>query len=216
MKFFVRDTGIGIPEDMYDYIFERFNKIESDNTKLYGGTGIGLSITKKLVELLGGRIWVESKIGMGSIFYFTLPFNTSGKYLNNVEDEGNTNTKNWKGKNILVAEDNIPSFKYIEELLSDTGVNIIHAKDGLEAVEYCSKNKNIDIILMDIKMPEMDGYKAIKLIKKDKPELPIIAQTAYAMHDDEQKAREAGADDYISKPINEELIIKMINRYFNK
>ncbi len=209
LKFYVKDTGIGIPGDKIEYIFERFYKIDGNRMKLYRGAGIGLTITKNLVELLGGRIWVESEPGSGSEFYFTLPFVTGKE----IRQAGNGETlKDWKTKTVLVAEDVEASFILIRELLAGTGVQLLHAKDGHEAVDCCEKYPEVDLVLMDIKMPNMDGYEAIKRIKKLKPGLPIIAQSAYAMPREQQKALDAGADDYLTKPISQPELIKKIEQ----
>jgi len=210
LKFYVKDTGIGIPNDKLDFIFKRFNKLEESTTQLYRGAGIGLTITKKIVNLLGGEIWVESTLGKGSQFYFTLP---NYPVLHNEKEDVVENIKkiNWQDKIILIAEDVDASYIYIKELLEETGVKLLHAKNGKEAVNYCKSNPKINIILMDIKMPVMDGYEAINIIKKLKPDIPIIAQTAYAMADDEQKVKNAGADDYLTKPIEETILISKIN-----
>lgn len=209
IQFYVKDTGIGIPENRINYIFERFNKIEESPTKLYKGAGIGLTITKNLVELLGGKIWVESEFGIGSTFYFTLPYKPAHKIPEDIKIE-KRKTIDWKNKTILIAEDIEECFIYLNEILADTGVNIMRAKNGKEAIDYCKKNSNINIVLMDIKMPGMDGYETIKIIKKIRPDLPIIVQTAYAMSQDKLKAKEIGADDYITKPIDEFLLMKKI------
>jgi PAS domain S-box-containing protein len=210
LKFYVKDTGIGIPGDKIEHIFERFYKIEGSRNKLYRGSGIGLTITKNLVELLGGRIWVESEPGTGSEFYFTLPFVT-GKEICQAAGNGET-LKDWKTKTVLIAEDVEASFILISELLTGTGVHILHAKDGHEAVDCCEKYPEVDLVLMDIKMPNMDGYEAMKRIKKLKPGLPIIAQSAYAMPSEQQKALDAGADDYLTKPISQPELIKKIEQ----
>lgn len=212
IQFYVKDTGIGIPEDRINYIFEQFNKIEENTKQLYKGVGIGLTITKNLVELLGGKIWVESQFGKGSGFYFTLPYKQAHQIPEAIKDKKRKNI-NWKNKTILIAEDTDESFIYIHELLADTKVNIIRAKDGKEAVDFCKINSNIDVVLMDIKMPLMDGYEAIKKIKGFKPALPIIAQTAYAMTEDRQKTLDAGFNGYIKKPINPETIMDEINSF---
>ncbi|MBU8891772.1 MAG: PAS domain S-box protein [Bacteroidales bacterium] len=203
--FYVRDTGIGIPEDKTETIFDHFTKIE-DHTKIYRGTGIGLTITKKLVNLLGGKISVESNIGIGSIFYFTLPDKVSIPVLHN------QNTPyNWAGINILVAEDEDTNFYVIKASLSRTHANLVRVISGDKAVEQC-KQKNFDIVLMDIKMPVMDGMEATKQIKAFNPDIPIIAQTAYVMKNERDTCIEAGCDDYIPKPIKSYILLEAIQR----
>jgi len=208
--FYVRDTGIGIPEDKTDTIFSHFIKIE-DRTKLYRGTGIGLTITKKLVNLLGGKIWVESNIGIGSIFYFTLPQKVS---LFEVTHDNKTPPVNytWAGKKILVAEDEDTNFEVIKASLSRTHANIHRVLNGKEAVKRC-KNEEFDIVLMDIKMPVLDGIQATQQIKVFKPNLPIIAQTAFVLENERDLCINAGCDDYIPKPIKSYVLLETINKY---
>jgi len=204
LLFFVKDTGLGISEDMQESIFEPFVKIEHDISKLYGGTGLGLTITKNLIDLLGGRIWLKSRPGEGSEFYFTLP--DSVLIVNGMEKPLSTreikDNYNWDGKLVLIVEDDEMSLTYLKEVLKSTKINIIHASDGKQAVELAYNNPDIDLILMDIKLPEMNGYEATRKIKYFRKSIPIIAQTAYAMADDKQKSLQIGCDDYISKPIN--------------
>ena len=215
-EFFIKDTGIGIQNYKFEIIFERFRQVESGMSRKYGGTGLGLTISRVLVELLGGRIWLDSQIDKGSTFYFTIPSETSekieGKYLNSKEKLNYS----WPDKTILIAEDEEFNFFLIHELLSGTNAKVIRAKNGKEAIETCQKNNSIDLVLMDIKMPEIDGYEAAKIIKSFRPKLPIIAQTAYAMSEDRSKALKAGCDDYISKPLNKNRLLSMISSSIEK
>lgn len=214
VQFFIKDTGIGIPKDKFDEIFKRFNKIETDKTKLYRGTGLGLTITQNLIERLGGRIWVESTLKLGSTFFFTLPNKKDDNtvFVENKTLENIDNSK-LKGKTILIAEDEASNYKFLEMILQNTGINLLRAKTGIEAVDLCANNKHIDLVLMDIKMPELSGLEATKQIKKLRTNLPIIAQTAYAMQNDEKLSMEAGCDDYISKPIRKEKLFLLINKW---
>jgi len=214
VQFFVKDTGIGIPKDWFEDIFKRFNKIETDNTKLYRGTGLGLTITQNLIERLGGKIWVESEKNMGSTFYFTLPFEEEGNVVHIEPNKVELNDKlAWEGKTILIAEDEESNFKFLEMLLKNTGLNLLRATNGVQAIDLCNKNKDIDLILMDIKMPELNGLDATKEIKKIRTNLPVIAQTAHAMHNDEKNSLEAGCDDYIAKPLRKEKLFMLINKW---
>ncbi len=207
---FVRDSGIGIDENVHELVFDRFFKIEHEISKLYGGTGLGLTIAKSLVELLGGTIWFESKPGIGTDFYFTIP----ECVVETISAEKPISTKdlkakyNWDGKRVLIVEDDEMSYIYLQEILKSTKINIVHAKDGKKAVELASSDKDINLILMDIKLPEMDGYEATRKIKEIRHSLPVIAQTAYAMADDQQKSLQVGCDDYISKPINRRKLLE--------
>ncbi|MBI9066903.1 MAG: PAS domain S-box protein [Salinivirgaceae bacterium] len=211
MEIYVKDTGIGIKKEYQKNIFERFNQAEISIGKAYGGTGLGLSISQGFVELLGGEIWVESEINKGATFYFTLPY----KQVNKTEAT-NTDLKTIENrKTFLVAEDEEYNFLLIEELLIEQHVELIHAKNGKEAVDICMANANINLILMDIKMPVMDGYTAAKMIKKIRPDLPIIAQTAYALEYEIEVYNDV-FDDYLPKPIEAELLIKRVEKYFGK
>ncbi len=209
LKFFVKDTGIGIAKDKQEIIFDVFRQVEDSLARAYGGAGIGLSIARKLTEILGGKIWVESEKEKGSTFYFTIPFDEHKEIsIPIIEEVVKENSPN--EKTILVVEDDELSFKFIEVVLENPEVNIIWAKDGEESVELCKENTDIDLILMDINMPVMNGYEATKKIKQFRPELPIIAQTAYAIAGDHEKALAAGCNDYISKPIKRGELLKKI------
>ena len=220
VTFFVKDTGIGIPKEKFEYIFQRFSQIEYTVKDSFRGTGLGLSITKNLVELLGGTIWVESEMGTGSTFYFTIP---SEKIESEPRPFGSDKKKvkqdkaqlfDWSNKNVLVAEDEDLNYKVLESVLTRAKANVWRAKDGLEAVEVCQAT-SIDLVLMDIQMPRMDGYAATHKIKQFNKDLPIIAQTSYAMTGERENCLAAGCDDYLSKPLNlEELLIKC-NRYLS-
>jgi PAS domain S-box-containing protein len=215
-RFFVRDTGIGIPPDKTDLIFERFGQIEETQERNKGGTGLGLTISKSLAELLGGAMWVESEVGIGTTFFFTLPL-ASGMSAHNLPSESTqdwiNSTLDWSDKVILVAEDVDSNYFLIQTILSKTRVNLIWAKNGQEAHEMCRNNFDIDLVLMDIQMPIMSGYDATREIKKIRPSLPIIAQTAYAMSGEKEKTMEAGCDDYIPKPLKKRELISKIYRF---
>ncbi|MDA3952496.1 MAG: ATP-binding protein [Bacteroidales bacterium] len=212
IEFYVKDTGIGIPKDKHDHIFERFSKVEDSKTKLYRGTGLGLTITKNLVEMLNGKIWLESEENVGSTFYFTIPV-VEFKGLKVNEQEKDYNIKNWENNTILIAEDEDSNYRVLQMALKRTNVNILRAENGKQAIEICKANKKINLVLMDIKMPELNGIEATIEIKKARPDLPIIAQTAYAMQDDEEKTIEAGCIDYLCKPIKTSVLISTLNKY---
>jgi CheY-like chemotaxis protein len=202
VEFYVKDTGIGIAKDKQKEIFQRFNKIETDTSKLYRGTGLGLTITQNLIERLGGTIRVESELNLGSTFYFTLPLDfAENKTVTKFKTELIDNNEKWENKTVLIAEDEESNYKYLEMLLKNKGIRLLKAENGFEAVEICKGQTKIDLILMDIKMPGMNGLEATRKIKQIKPEIPIIIQTAYAMQNDEKISVDAGCDDYISKPI---------------
>jgi len=218
IKFFVEDTGIGIDPDKFGLIFELFRQIEDSNTRKYGGTGIGLSISKKLTEILGGRIWLDSvKEDMkadtrgGSTFYFFIPFEDFGKTsspIKIIEKEEDI----LKGKTALIVEDDEDSYELLKMLLQKSGINSDWAVGSAEAIKYCKENKDIGLILMDINMPDVDGYETTRHIRTFNKEVVIIAQTAYALAGDREKALEVGCNDYITKPIDKNELMKMINR----
>ncbi len=208
--FFVKDSGIGIKPEVHQKIFDRFIQADKTIQTNYGGTGLGLSISKGFVELLGGKIWVQSEPEKGSTFYFTIPYKPVTKI--------DLITTNLKSKisdeiTILVAEDEMLNFSFIELLLKKLNLKVIHAHNGQEAVDICKANPNISLILMDIKMPKMDGHTAAKIIKELKPEIPIIAQSAYAM-EHEQSKYEGIFDDYLPKPFSQENLKQKVMKYF--
>ena len=215
LVFYIKDTGIGIPKNQQEKIFERFTKVADIKTKHYRGTGLGLSIALKLTQLLNGDITVESELNVGSVFYLTFPMT---KVLSPIViPEKKTKDESLaflSGKVILIAEDVEYNYRYLEIILSkNQDVKILWAKNGLEAVDLCRKNHDINIVLMDIQMPEMNGLDATSLIKSENKSLPVIAQTAYATHPDILAARKAGCDDIVVKPINKnELLRKMAER----
>jgi signal transduction histidine kinase len=216
---YVKDTGIGLDKEAKNYIFERFRKVENNSAdKLYRGAGLGLAISKRLVELLGGRIWVESEPGKGSTFYFSLPYNPENSTIVEISPKNEivntTKNYNWDNKLVLVAEDEPTNFKFIENILARTNIRLLWAKNGLETFEMIKSNKDIDIVLMDIRMPIMDGYEATKRIKQINKKIPIIAQTAYALEYEKEEILKAGCDDYIAKPFSDTELLTMINRYF--
>jgi PAS domain S-box-containing protein len=216
IEFFVKDTGIGIPSNMQEFIFERFRQVEIDLSRQAGGTGLGLSISKALVNKMGGDIWVDSELNNGSIFYFTIPYKSFVQANEPIIDIEKRYFSMPRKANIIIADDNEVNYMYLKELLKGVDANLVWALNGQEVLDLVNSNPNIDLILMDVKMPIMDGYEATHEVKKIKPSLPIIAQTAYAMSGDREKALEAGCDNYISKPINRVKLIQMISDYLQK
>jgi len=210
----VKDTGIGILKEQQEIIFERFRQAEIDYIKTSSGTGLGLTISKRLVELMGGKIRVESEAGKGSVFYFTIPYQPVKKIEEIRKPE--PLDYNLEGKKILIVEDELSSIQILKAIMDEIQVQISHAENGKEAIEICKADPDIDLVLMDIKMPVMNGYEAAREIKKIRKDLPVIAQTAYALKGDKQKCIQAGCDDYISKPIDLEILIKMMNKYLRK
>lgn len=211
MEFFVKDSGIGIPAYMHDKIFNSFLQVERGMNRNYGGTGLGLSITRGYVNLMGGKIWLKSEVGVGTEFYFTVPY----KKITDEQKEVviDTELDHDKFVKILVAEDEEINYEYIKAVFEDTNYHLVHVYNGLDAVEYCNANDDVSLILMDIKMPIMDGYKATKIIRESNPTIPIIAQTAFALSDDAGRIKSYGFDDYISKPMPEDVLLEMVKKH---
>ncbi len=215
LEFFVKDTGIGIPKDRQQAIFDRFVQADIEDKRAFEGAGLGLSISKAYVEIIGGRFWVESQEGVGSQFYFTIPYDAYKKETPTfiVTEPTALPESQIKKLKILIAEDEEIADLHLTMVLRNIGKEILHTKTGIETVNTCRNNPDIDLILMDIKMPEMNGYEATRKIREFNKDVVIIAQTAYALTGDREKAVEAGCDDYISKPINKEELMTVITRY---
>ena len=214
LLFYVKDTGIGIADKDQAIIFERFRQSDYSVNRKYGGTGLGLSISKGFVELLGGKIWVKSNEGKGSTFYFNLPYQPIKSSKEEIKPETKSITYNWKDKVILIVEDNETNQRFIKEMLKRTNAKLLHVDNGKKAVDMVRSNGSIDIALMDIQLPEMSGYEATKQIKEFKKDMPIIAVTANAMAEEKKKCIEAGCDDYVTKPIDIDHLLSIINTYF--
>lgn len=217
LEFFVEDTGMGISEEFQKDIFKRFRQAESTLNRKYGGSGLGLSICKAYIELMGGKIWLQSQVNVGSIFYFTLPLKKSEFNSNNVINASSEEIQesNEKAITILVAEDEELNFILLKEILAHLPVKVIRAKNGAEAVDLVSGNPDVRLVLMDLKMPVMDGYEATKRIKTLFPELPILALTAYSHDSDKERALICGCSDFISKPFKKVDLIAKINKFMS-
>lgn len=218
LEFFVKDTGIGIPKHKQVAIFERFVQSAMSNKRTFQGAGLGLSISKAYVEMLGGKIWVESEEGKGSIFYFTIPSNGEAEEKNVIQnvvlsEEAGNQIKDLK---ILIAEDDELSEKLLAVIVKIIGKEVLKVRTGVEAIEACRINPDIDLVLMDIQMPEMNGYEATRQIRQFNQDVVIIAQTALALTGDRELAIEAGCDDYVPKPISRDKLIELIVKYLTK
>ena len=212
--FYIKDPGIGIDKEEITHIFESFKKAYNDNASEYEGTGLGLSVSKGIIDNMQGKIWIDSQKNKGTTVYFTLPLfpisEKEKKENRNIRFESN-NQHDWTGKNILVVEDSKMAYELIKKLLRGTNASFQLETDGKSAIERCTKDPSIDLVLMDIQLPMIDGYSATRQIKEKRANLPIIAQTANAMSDDRKKAFDAGCDEYIAKPLDREELIRKIN-----
>jgi len=226
LEFFVKDSGPGIPDEQKEFIFERFRQGSESLTRNYEGAGLGLSISKGYVEILGGKIWVknnpdgitinDNRLKTGSVFYFTLPAQSLGKtkkYINDFEIDNEIKMPERKLK-ILIVEDDTTSELLLRNILNNVCKEFLHATNGVEAIKTCKNNPDIDLILMDINLLIMNGYEATRKIREFNNEVIIIAQTAYALTGDRENSILAGCNNYISKPINRVELRKMVNSYF--
>ena len=215
VTFFVKDTGMGIKQSQLKYIFERFRQCDDSFTREHGGAGLGLSLAKGLVELMGGEIWLESKWKKGTTFHFTIPLKT----VANVDEHGISKSigkyNDWSNKTILIAEDEELNYRYLQTLLVPTNAKIKWVDNGQKAIEYIQNNPNVSLILMDIRMPILNGLEATKIIKSTNQEIPIIAQTAYAQSNEKNHYIDVGCDDFIPKPINSIHFMSVLEKFLN-
>jgi len=216
---FVSDTGIGIKPQSREVIFEHFRQADVDYPHQFGGTGLGLAICKGSLDLLDGKIWVTSEPGQGSTFYFSLPFQENQSEVQAVDNPETAGTPadtrspayQWPGKRLLLVEDDITNMEYLKILLGKTRAELVGVASGAELKNLYPELDRFDIVLLDVRLPDADGWELAREIKSIRPGLPVVAQTAYAMSADRQKSAEAGCDDYISKPINKSQLFKIIN-----
>jgi len=212
MVFYVEDTGMGIPLGKQNAIFERFVQADLNITRPYEGSGLGLSIVKAFIESLEGKIWLESEPGRGSTFYFSIPYKPEKRSGQPLKQKSSV-TAIRDNLIMLIAEDDAFSYSYLETLLENEPITLLHTLDGIETVRAVKENQNISMILMDIKMPYLNGLEASKQIREFNKTIPIIVQTAYAFANDKIKAMEAGCSDYISKPVDAATLMGLINKY---
>jgi len=218
IEFFVKDTGNGVPIHRQKAIFNRFEQGDIENTRVHEGSGLGLAIAKSYTEMLGGRLWMKSKEGEGTKFLFTIPYKTKvKKQQTRLEQKNSTNNKtNLNDLIVLIAEDEEVNNQLFKVLFKNIFYRVIYVETGQQSIEACKSNPEIDMILMDIKMPGMSGYTAIREIRKFNKSVTIIAQTAFGFSDERQKAINAGCDDFISKPINKKLLFEKIYFHMSK
>jgi CheY-like chemotaxis protein len=211
LRFSIKDSGIGMSKEVQQKLFKDFSQADSSTTREYGGTGLGLVISKKLVELMDGEIWVESEEGKGSTFFFTIQFRKASLNDNDTDIENvQQDIETLKNKRVLIAEDNKTNQLVVMAMLEDYNMKLDFAENGQEAVDKFKVNE-YDLILMDIQMPVMGGSQATELIREISTDIPIIALTAAVMKEDIKKTKEAGMNAHIAKPIDiKELVNKML------
>lgn len=219
MVYSVRDTGIGIPIDRIDAIFNRFEQADITDRHARQGSGLGLAITKSYVEMLGGKIWVErieenelKGKSSGSVFNLTLPLIRDYDEVASPNKNMEIKSINEKKYTILIVEDDEVSAQYLSVLVKGVAAKLLFARTGREAVECVKKSANIDLVLMDVKMPEMNGYEATELIKEHNRDLPIVMITAYAYSEDKKKAKEAGCDGFVAKPVEKNKLFELLEK----
>jgi signal transduction histidine kinase/ActR/RegA family two-component response regulator len=216
IEFYVKDSGIGIREEHQKFIFERFRKVEDDKSNLYRGAGLGLAISHHLVKLLGGDIYVKSVISKGATFLFTIPYQNS-----KIEKAKQTTflesvVPQLENVSVLVAEDDYANFEYLDRLLLKTKAKVYHAVNGIQAIDLMTSHPEIQLILMDIKMPEMDGIEALNEIRRRNIQVPVIAQTAYFFSEELRKLIDKGFNDYLEKPVKPKDFYAIISKVFVK
>ncbi|MDZ4331832.1 MAG: response regulator, partial [Flavobacterium sp.] len=214
LEFKIEDSGMGISESYLKVIFDRFRRIEGDGSVELSGLGLGLSITKAYVEMLGGEIKVKSTIGQGSVFSFSIPLKFDRTVKAIKPKKVKSFYRNYDNEIILVAEDDTINFLLLRKIIESKNHTVLRAKNGQEAVDICTENPNITLVFMDIKMPILDGYQAFEKIKVIKPELPVVAQTAYSSFEDREKMMQFGFTDCITKPLDKEKVFELLDAVF--
>ena len=212
LLFYVKDTGTGVAPELHNTIFDRFRQADESFTRLHGGLGLGLSICKGLLKLMNGKVWVESDGKTGSTFYFKASYQQQ-ELPSQSEPLVEECPLNFENRQVLIVEDDLASYEYLNEILVSSGCKVLHASNGKRAMETFTLNGLIDLILLDIQMPEMDGYQFAKKIREIDAKVPIIAQTAHAMSEDKRKCLEAGCSCYISKPVHYDFLIEKLKEY---
>lgn len=216
LTFKITDTGIGIPQNQKERIFERFVQADTSIARDYEGSGLGLSIAKAYIEMMGGTISLDSTVGSGSTFRFTIPYKKIEVKRKETVISSDDHENILSDLKILIAEDDEISFIYLNRMLSKYDIKLLRAYNGEDAVQICMEHPDIALVLMDIKMPIMDGLEATRQILKNKSDIPIVALTAFAMSDDREKALESGCIDYLSKPAKKETLIATIKKHSKK
>jgi len=220
LEFYVKDSGIGIPADRQNAVFDRFVQADRTGHRAYEGSGLGLSIAKAYVEMLGGKIWATSVEGKGTTFYFTLPWSSepgTAKSEEKSEEKpvpAQHENRHIKPLKVLIAEDDESSEKLMRIAICFMAKEILSVKNGVDAVAACRNHTDLDLILMDVKMPQMDGYDAIRKIRQFNRNVVIVAQTGYALSGERKTALAAGCDDYLAKPFKIPVLTELIKKHF--
>ena len=212
----MKDTGIGIPEESQEIIFKHFRQANDKINQVYGGTGLGLAICKNFVELMHGEIWVISRLNVGSEFKFSVPVNFTIKDREVKDQNRDSGDIDLEGAEIIVAEDDKVNFLLMKNYLSHTNCKLFHAEDGLKVWDLINKYPGTKLILMDIKMPVMNGIEVVKLLRSHNINIPVIAQTAYTYDYEKTALMKIGFDDYISKPIEKNNLLSVISKHISK
>ena len=211
LSILIKDTGVGIAEDKQGIIFEFFRQVDDSHTRIYEGIGIGLAISQKIAGVMGGEISLKSEPGVGSVFKFAFPIKLHNDQLIDAEEDTTPSIAPvLLGKKILIVEDDVVGMEMIVNMLLPTRCEIVKAVNGYEGARIIVEDPTIDLVLMDLKMPVMDGFEATKFIRQELPQLPIIALTAYSMRKDKEKALGVGCNDIVTKPINKVMLLKKI------
>ncbi|MFY9151472.1 MAG: PAS domain S-box protein [Prolixibacteraceae bacterium] len=213
--FYVSDTGIGIPKEIQNDIFRKFTKANAGTSRIYGGTGIGLSIVQGLLNLMGGKIWIESEEFNGSTFYFSLPFQSIPKAVSKENQEMDYAKFSRSKFDVLIVEDNYYNTEYLQEILTDSNIRFQHTKSGQKAFEICS-TEFVPVVLLNVRLTDMSGFEAAKQIKMLSPETQIIAQTTYVSDAEMEKAISSGCSEYLCSPVKPELLISKTNSFLRK
>jgi len=214
IEFYVEDTGIGISSEMQSAIFKRFRQVDDSTTRTFGGTGLGLAISEGLIKLMNGKIWLKSVLGEGSTFYFSLPYSVIDHAVTHKSPVTvETDQYDWSGFVILIVEDDAINQEFLATILAPTNVTFIQCYTAEEAITVSESSTIIHLVLMDIRLPKMNGYEAFNIIAKQRPSLPVIAQTAFALTEDASRCLEMGFANYIAKPINRKNLLTMIHSY---
>lgn len=211
LTLYVKDTGVGVPEDKKEVIFEFFRQGDDSHTREHEGVGIGLAISSRILEAMDGRIWLESEEGKGSTFYFNIPLEVTD--LEKTSKLPSVEVPDLSGNCLLLVEDDEDSMMLLRAMLKPTGAKILEATDGQEALEVLQNNPDTDMVLMDLRMPRMDGFEATRAIKAKQVNLPVVALTAYSLEADREKAEKAGSDQLLTKPVHKEMLYKLLEKY---